>query len=167
MRRRYYSQGPDSGEPLTELGLTLGPPTIINVNVGYWGSKDFPALVRVSGMYYGDTRGIQVDVGYVFSRELNFRQYVALSGVSWQAATNYYSFWDNSQVSSYKDVFYGFGPSYGLNWFGLSLQIGLAMGQDINTRTYNAGYIYSYSTTTTVNQFQPNVIFQIGYTFLF
>jgi hypothetical protein len=172
--RRFYKSEPDSGDSLTEIGLTLGPPTIVNINLGYWGPKELPMLVRVSGMYYGNTRGIQLDVGYVFDRERNFRQYVALSAVSWQAVSNYYSFWTNTNSNSYKDIFYGVGPSYGFNWYGLSLQIGLALGQDSNTQSYGGGFSYSYSgnpvytspTSTSVNHFQPEVIFQIGYTFL-
>jgi hypothetical protein len=165
-RSRYvYAPEPDNGEALKEFGLTVGTPSIVNLNVGYWGPNTLPMLFRVSGMYYGQTRGGQIDIGYVFQREAKFRQYVAISAVAWQMSTDVYSFWSNNVAASYKDVFYGIGPAYGLNWFGLSFQIGVAFGQDNNTQSSNGGYYYPAGTTT-VNQFQPQLLLQVGYTFL-
>lgn len=129
-------------------------------------------LVRLSGMYYGDTRGVQMDVGYVISRNAYFRQYVALSAISFQATADYYSFWSDSNVATYKDVFTGVGPSWGFNWNRLSLQIGVAFGNDQNSQSYagyttwNGNYVPP-SSSTTVTPFMPQFIFQLGYTFLF
>ena len=134
--RRYYrpEAPPDDGRALTEVGLSLGPPSILNVNLGYWGSREFPMLFRLSGMYYGDNRGIQADVGYILSRNAFFKQYVAISAISFQATTNYYSFWSGNS-SYYKDIFNGVGPSYGFNWNRLSFQVGVAFGNDLSTQS--------------------------------
>jgi hypothetical protein len=166
--------GPDTEDSLAEIGVTLGTPTFLNLNFGYWAPQSFPMVVRVSGMYYGDTRGIQLDVGYAFHREANFRQYFALSAVSFQTLTNFYYFFSSNPTASYKENFTGVGPTYGLNWHGLSLSVGLAFGQDLTVQSYPAGYTYVYgggssynpATTTTINQFQPMVLFQLGYTFI-
>jgi len=169
-QRPVYHSEPDSGNALKEIGLTLGPPTIVNLNLGYWGPKSFPMLARFSGMYYGDTRGLELDLGYVFQRDAHLRQYVALSFVSWQLSTGFYNFWSDSAVSSYTDMFTGLGPTYGLNWNGFSLQVGVAFGQDVNVTTSPAGYYFGYgyrgASTATISQFEPQAIFQVGYTLL-
>jgi hypothetical protein len=164
--RRYQPPPePDSGESLFEVGLSLGPPTILNLNLGFWGPQSFPMVFRASGMYYGSTRGAQFDVGYAFLREAHFREYAGLSVVSWQATANYYSPWASNSNNSYQDNFTGAGPMYGLNWYGLSVQVGLALGQDVNTQNYSGGYGFPAGSSTT-NQFEPEFIFQIGYTLL-
>jgi hypothetical protein len=171
--RRYEISEPDSGESLREVGLTLGTPSVLNLNLGYWGDKGFPIVVRASGAYFGDTRGVEVDVGYVFMREAHFRQYVAVSGVAWKTTTNWSSPWNYGSSNNSTDNFWGVGPSYGLNWHGLSVQAGIAMGPDNSTTNYAGGTSYYNGTptynpggTSTINQFEPQVIFQVGYTFL-
>jgi hypothetical protein len=168
---RYQPQ-PDSGEPLKEIGITAGTPSVVNLNLGYWGSSAFPFLVRLSGMYYGATRGIQVDAGYVFQREKHFKQYVAVSFVSWQTSTTYASFWTGN-ADTQQDLFTGIGPTYGLNWSGLTVQIGVAIGQDVNIQSYGGGTsyvtgspVYLAPGNATVSQFVPMGTFQIGYSFL-
>ena len=145
-RRRYYPAPPppDNGKALTEIGFSLGQPSILNFNLGYWGSREFPLLLRFSGMYYGTTRGAQVDVGYVISRNGWFKQYFALSAISYQQNWNYSSVW--TDITSSNDIFYGVGPTYGVNWRGLSLQIGVAFGNDQSTVNYSSGTSWSGAT---------------------
>jgi hypothetical protein len=169
---RHYAppDDPDSGDALKELGLTLGPPTIVNLNLGYWGPRSLPLLFRVSGMYYGDTRGIQADVGYIFQRDAHLKQYLAVTFVSWQTSVSWSSYWNGNTGNSSRDMFTGIGPSYGLNWNGLSVQLGVAFGQDVNVQNYGAGYSYGGNylppAVVTNSQFVPVGIFQIGYSFL-
>src|SRR5690554_3934721 len=64
-----------------EVGVTLGTPGGINLNLGYWSSSSFPWLLRASGGYLGAIVGAQADFGIAFDKEGIFRQYVSLSGV--------------------------------------------------------------------------------------
>lgn len=134
---------------LLEFGFTLGMPAVpININLGYWGSKRLPLLVRLSGMSYGTkSHGIQADIGWPFDREGNFRQFVAASFVAshWQTG-------DSSRSTIYDQT--GVGPSYGLNWYGFSLLAGLTVGE---WRVQDSFY-------STDKKYPVGLLFQIGYT---
>lgn len=153
---------PDPKDSMFEVGATLGTPSILNLNLGYWGPQDFPIVTRVSGMDYGPTRGIQVDVGYAFHRDAELRQYVALTAISMTVGSSYFN-WYSSNPTSSQYTFTGGGVLYGMNWYGLSFQLGLAMGQGNSVENNPA---FNPGGTSTIDQFQPLLLFQVGYTFL-
>lgn len=101
---------------LKEVGVSLLMPSLLNANVGVWGTNEVPLVIRASGMYYGDTHGIQGEVGYLISRSEHFRHYVGVEVI------------DLAIVGSDHIKLTGAGPSYGLNWYGFSVQAGFAAG---------------------------------------
>jgi len=130
-----------------EIGFTLGTPAVGNLVFGYWSAnEDFPWIIRVSGMDYGNTRGIEGDFGWAFSREGRFKQYVALNVSSGNIRAS-----DSTETIK----FTGAGPVYGFNLYGFALQAGLNFGS--SNIYYDDGAISTGSVY---------IVFQIGYTYI-
>ena len=149
-----------SSEPL-ELGISVGGPVILNATVGYW-ARSAPLLARLSGIYLGETRGVELDLGYRFSFWGNDRNYVALSLASWQVSSAFTS-WYYIYSQTQEDAFNGIGPSVGFNFNGLSVQVGVLFGQLKSNLSYDAGP--SGTGAYGNNSFSVQPGFQIGYSF--
>lgn len=138
---------------LKEIGITFGSPTGINATLGYWGTDDIPVLVRFSGAYYRRSGGLQMDLGWAFDRTGKFRQNLALT-----LARSFNESGYGYRASPYTTMNSSIGPTYGLNWAGVSFQTGLLV--QAKTTQYDLGGP-SY---TTFSAFVPHL--QIGYTLL-
>ena len=107
-----------------EYGVSVGFPSLINLSLASWGTKELPLLVKVSGFYLGNTRGIQVEAGWAFHRTDQIRQYIGLQAVSFD--------WDfnlDLMGNSFKRFgASGIGPTYGISAFGIAAQFGLYYG---------------------------------------
>ncbi len=150
-----------SAKSFKELGLTLGSPGKLNLNLGYWGSDDFPLVARFSAGYFGEkNRGMQFDLGWKFHQTAsgNFRQFLAATFTAWRLRTS-----SGFIVSSTHDSkWIGAGPSYGFNLYGFSLQIGSSFGSgetfhDSGSGLFGGSYTSQDSYQTTM---------QLGYTFM-
>jgi hypothetical protein len=137
---------------LKEVGLTLGTPAGLNLNLGFWGTESIPLLVRASGMYYGSLKGFQGDLGLV-SNGSGFRPFVAASFVTTKIDTS-------TDYLSYT----GIGPTVGFNAGGLLLQGGLAFG--ISDSNYSWSARDDYGALGGGRRLGKAITLQIGYTIL-
>jgi len=124
---------------LYELGASLGSPSKLNIVLGYW--EDY-LLLRVSGMYLGKDRGVQMDFGWPFDKNGSYKQYLSASIFRYQLSSNL-------GISSSDTL--GVGAQYGLNWKGLTFQAGPAVGWDQSPADRGASF---------------GVLLQLGYSFL-
>ena len=156
-----YGDDDEPKGPLMEAGLTLLLPAVLNIDVGYWGTADFPLLVRLSGMYYGGTRGIQADVGWAFDRRGSFKQFIAATFGSGRFSTT------PDAVTTSVTSFTGAGPTYGLNWGGFSAQGGFLFGSTGQATTTHSAIVGLPTTTSTTSVPSPvGLTLQLGYTYL-
>ena len=126
---------------LKELGVTLGTPAGLNINVGWWGDESFPLLARLSGMYYGSlSKGVQGEVGWAFDTDGAFKQFVAAAGLT-------------ASIGNNPVTWTGAGPVYGINWHGLSAELGITFGSGTDS---NGAKLSG-----------AQAIAQVGYSFLF
>ena len=133
---------------LKEIGVTVGTPGAVNLNVGLWGTSGVPLLVRVSGMHLGSLYGVQGDFGWAFDREGSFKQYVALSVIKFRIDTPK-RFFD----------FSGIGAVYGFNLSGFSVQAGYYGPSSSNNPNINLE-------NGIVSNQRSHGAFQLGYTFV-
>ena len=113
----------------TELGITTGTPTWLNLVVGQWFDQ---WGVRVSGMTYGaNARGIQLFAGFEFIRDENHRHCFGLAGGTWHYTHNDWKF---------------LGPAYDLYIGGFFMEFGIAWGRGTymaNQVLWQFGYTHS------------------------
>lgn len=63
-----------------QLGASVGTPAKGNLHAGIWGMGRLPAVFHLSGMYYSpESRGGQLDAGWIFDREGSYQQSVSAS----------------------------------------------------------------------------------------
>lgn len=131
-----------------ELGTALGTPGLFNLTVGTWGVSSAPVVLRASGMYFGSSvYGIQGDVGWMFHRAGRLRQFVGASVTSMRIVT--------SGLDLLKWT--GVGPSYGINYYGVSFQIGCSFG--------SGGVVERGGYAATAHMTSPQLTGQLGFSF--
>lgn len=139
-----------------EVGMTVGTPGGLNVNVGIWG----PMVLRASGMYLGTKMtGGEVQMGWALRREGHFKHYVGV-----QALTSAFD------GGNYRWEWTGLGPVYGMHWRGLTASLGASIGSGTKKRLLSA----YRENSSRFSPFEPTKglgsvmgTAQIGYTFLF
>jgi len=131
-----------------DIGISVGTPGGLNLNVTKWGIGPVPLLLRASGTYLGaNLWGYQPEVGIAFDTEGSFRQYVSVAYTRTSVtlpARGPALDWE------------GIGPVYGINWGGFQAQLGLSFGKGTSTDDLVMRQI-----TT------PQLIAQVGYAFYF
>jgi hypothetical protein len=125
------------------IGATLGTPAIGNLYVGFWGSRDFPLVTGISGMYYGDSqRGIQVDLGWAFDNTGEFRQVVGM-GFAFLNETSSNSSNETNELGvptstttvTTNDLKPFLGPTYTAEWNNIRLQAGVTYRLDPSSQS--------------------------------
>ena len=113
----------------TELGITVGTPSILNLVVGRWWEQ---WGVRAIGMTYGaNCRGIQLYAGYEFIHDKDHRHCIGLAGGTWHYSYNDWRF---------------LGPAYDLYIGGFFMEFGIAWGKGsymANQVLWQFGYSHS------------------------
>ena len=126
------------------LGASVGTPSLLNIDAGYWGGHRLPLIAEVSGMYFSSaTRGAQIDLGWCFDDNGNRKQGIAISGAllnqsQSQDSTSYDVLGRPLSVTtlSTNTLEPYIGPSYLARWKSFSALIGIttAMGSDAISR---------------------------------
>ncbi len=143
-----------------ELGITIGTPGQINLNIGYWGTTDFPFIARISGAYWTKTdKGAQLDLGWRFHQSSSgkFRQFLAATLSAWRIHSSHGLGFNGSDDTRW----IGVGPTYGFNLYGFSLQVGYSIGSG---ETEHTGGVFGGSNYT--NHRSGTATGQLGYTFI-
>ncbi len=95
----------------TELGMTVGTPSGVNLVLGQWFDR---WGVRATGMTYGaNMRGIQLYAGFEFLKDKDHRHCIGLAGGTWHYTNNDWRF---------------LGPAYDLYIGGFFMEFGIAWG---------------------------------------
>lgn len=102
-----------------ELGLSAGSPAGGNAAIGYWGSPSLPIVARAFGSHWGYGYGAGAELGWLFDSQGSLRQYVAAGG---EFGAFFWPF------SLHTGEGAGGGLHYGLNWKGLSVDVGINVG---------------------------------------
>jgi hypothetical protein len=119
-----YIQREDSKKPYAGeypvLGLTYGSPTVLNLVAGYY----FPFFgVKLSGAYWGGTRGIQANLSLKLVDDQDFLANFSLVGgvVGTTNANNGYSIWSPGLWSSTNWTYDGIG--FDINYGGFMFEL--------------------------------------------
>ena len=100
-----------------ELGLGVGFPGGTGAQLGYWG----PVVVRGSLASIGIASSADLEVGWQFDRDGDFRQYVGVG--AW--GVHGVLFWGFG-VSEM--LWFGGGPRYGIRYRGFTASVGVDVG---------------------------------------
>jgi len=145
---------PDNRRNRFLFGLSAGTPAIGNLNFGFWGSRSFPLVVGVSGMYFDTAhRGLQLDLGVAFDNSGAVKQVAGLAIIGVNETFRNVSY-QRDQFGRITETnteivngmrFYA-GPVYTLDWNNFRFQAGAGLKVQEN------------------NQSRVRALFQIGYT---
>lgn len=102
-------------ESYQEIGINFGTPAVLNLAFGHWFNS---VGVRVSGMYFGTTNGVQLNVGLKLSDNVRTRHALfIIGGIS------------NIDLDNRVREWTFLGLVYNLNFRGFFLEPGLTFGE--------------------------------------
>ncbi len=136
------------------MGVSIGAPALVNLNLGYWGGKGVPILVEVSGFYLDESRrGIQGQLGWIFDNTGRVKQgvsaVVAAVAENWTSRSNQFDVFGravSSTVTTTKGLNAYLGPSYFLDWHDFRVQVGVGAGISPNSQSsFRALFQLSYT----------------------
>lgn len=115
-----------------EMGISCGTPSIINLEVGYWLSH---WGLSISGNGLPTLLGIQANFRYKIHD--NYKSCSNINLIVGKKA---------SEISNGNNNFHYLGMAFGINWNGLTMELGLA--REINKNSYlmilQIGYTYRF-----------------------
>lgn len=137
----YQDYVPKRTDQYFTLGVTIGTPSVINMNLGHmWSTFG----VQLSGSYFGNTYGGQLNLGWKIGDSRNFLHFLFIGG-----GVSQITYKDNGTDVSHRWRYGIIG--YNLNWYGLFAEIGIALGSGDYTNPQPAaqlGYVYRFRSDT-------------------
>ena len=104
-----------------ELGVAAGTPALVSAQFGFWRNEGFPLVIRAAGMFWGLVAGGEVEFGWYFDREGDYRQYLALGGEAGAFGVIATPITDGSWI--------GGSLRYGFRYKGLTAMVGVTIGR--------------------------------------
>lgn len=134
----YYLEQPKVLPSYGVLGVTIGSPGILNLNLGYFHQK---YGISVTGAYLGSTYGFQTNVSRVLHDTRNFMH-------SLFVGAGVLSLTSEEQTSRVTRRFTYGAFGYHLNWWGFFLELGLGFGSGDYTNPQflgQIGYVHRFN----------------------
>ncbi|MBY0371960.1 hypothetical protein K2X33_14840 [bacterium] len=116
-------------------GVSLGTPALLNLHLGYWGTRTFPIVVNLSGMYFDARhRGAELDIGWAFGNSGNFKHGI-VGSLAWLPVETVSTITHTDQIGrtaaieniSEQAVVPFVGAGYLFDWQEFRLQVGAAL----------------------------------------
>ena len=130
-----YWIDPDRKRGNLFTGVSVGTPALLNIHLGYWGTRGFPVLVNLSGMYFDAShRGAQLDIGWAIGNSGNFKHGI-VGSVAWLPVETISTITHKDEIGrtaaieniSEQSVMPYVGAGYLFDWREFRLQLGAAL----------------------------------------